>query len=89
MVEARAAALTSATLVWPASGDKAEAKVVDTLVKGGAVRRPNGLLVASAQVAEASAALTSASLGPVTVARPDFVFEVGCPPHEALKNQVL
>ena len=89
IVEARAAALTSATLVWPASGDKGEAKVVDALVNGGALRRPNGLLVDSAQVAQASAALTAAGLGPVTAARPDFVFEVRCPPYEALANQVL
>jgi ATP phosphoribosyltransferase len=89
IVEARAAALTSATLVWAASGDKAEAKVVDRLVKGGAIRRPNGLLVDSAHVAQASAALTAAGLGPVTAARPDFVFEVRCAPYEALANQVL
>jgi ATP phosphoribosyltransferase len=89
VVEARAAALTSATLIWPASGDAAEAKVVDALVKAGATRRPNGLLVESARVAEASAALTAAGLGPVTAARPDFVFEVGCPPLKALISHVI
>ena len=89
IVEARAAALTSATLIWPSSGDAAEAKVVDGLVKAGGTRRPNGLLVGAAQVAGASAALTAAGLGPVTVAKPDFVFDVGCPPFEALVNHVL
>jgi len=89
VVEARAAALTSATLVWPASGDRDEAKVVDALVARGALRRPNGLLVASSQAPEASAALTAAGLGPVTAAKPDFVFEVACPAFEALANQVL
>src|SRR6185369_7295721 len=76
IVEARAAALTSATLVWPASGNRDEAKVVDALVARGALRRPNGLLVASSQAPEAAAALTAAGLGPVTAAKPDFVFEV-------------
>jgi len=89
VVEARAAALTSATLVWPASGDRDEAKVVDALVARGALRRPNGLLVASSQAPEAAAALTAAGLGPVTAAKPDFVFEVACPAFEALANQVL
>jgi len=89
IVEARAAALTSATLIWPASGDAAEAKVVEALVKAGATRRPNGLLVDAGRVADASAALTAAGLGPVTAARPDFVFEVGCPALEVLAKQVL
>ncbi len=89
VVEARAAALTSATLIWPASGDAAEAQVVDGLIEAGATRRPHGLLVKAGQVAQASAALTRAGLGPVTAARPDFVFEVDCPGFAALKKQVL
>lgn len=89
VIEARAAALTSATLIWPASGDAVEAGVVDGLVKAGATRRPNGLLVSAGDVAQASAALTAARLGPVTAARPDFVFEIGCPAFQALEKQVL
>ncbi|HEY8573950.1 ATP phosphoribosyltransferase [Phenylobacterium sp.] len=89
VVEARAAALTSATLIWPAAGDAAEAEVVDALVAAGASRRPNGLLVGADGVADAAAALAGAGLGPVTAARPDFVFEVGCLPFEALVKQVL
>ena len=89
IVEARAAALTSATLVWPASGEAVEAKVVDALVAAGASRRPNGILVDAGRVAEASAALTAAGLGPITATRPDFVFEVTCPPLEALLTQVI
>ena len=89
MVEARAAALTSATLIWPASGDAAEAKVVDALVADGAVRRPHGLLIATARAADAAAALTAAGLGPVTVAQPDFVFDVDCAAITTLKDRVL
>ncbi|MDB5467021.1 MAG: hisG [Phenylobacterium sp.] len=88
-VEARASALKSATLVWPANGGAAEAQAVDRLVAAGASRRPNGLLVEAAQIADAAAALTLAGLGPVTAARPDFVYEVGCPPFEALVNSVI
>jgi ATP phosphoribosyltransferase len=88
IVEARSAALTSATLIWPAAGDRAEAAVVDGLVAGGATRRPNGLLVEVGQAAGAAAALTQAGLGPVTAARPDFVFEVACAPFESLRNRI-
>lgn len=88
-VEARASARTSATLIWPATGGPGETAVVDGLVASGASRRPNGLLVAAGRVAEAAAALTGAGLGPVTAARPDFVFDVKCEPYEQLAKQVL
>ena len=89
IVEARAAALRSATLAWPARGDEAEATVVEALLKSGASRRPNGLLVDSAAVADASLALTAAGLGPITASRPDFVFEVNCPPLDTLAAKVF
>lgn len=85
LVEARASALTSTTLVWPLTGDAAETAVVDRLVATGASRRPNGLLVEAGQAAGAAAALTAAGLGPVTAARPEFVFEVACAPFDALR----
>jgi len=89
VVEARAAALTSATLTWPLRADPAEAKVVDALVAAGASPRPNGLLIAAKAAAAAARALTAAGLGPVTVAQPDFVFDVECDAFAELKNQVL
>jgi ATP phosphoribosyltransferase len=88
-VEARAAALTSSTLIWPATGEAAEAKAVDALTAAGATRRPHGLMIETARAAEAAAALTAAGLGPVTVSQPDFVFEVDCPPFSALKHRVI
>jgi ATP phosphoribosyltransferase len=89
IVEGRTAALRSATLTWPAAGDAAEAAVVEGLVAAGATRRPHGLLVEVGQLAEASLTLAAAGLGPVTAARPDFVFEVVCPAAEALRERVL
>jgi len=88
-VEARAAALTRATLVWPAAGDAGEAKVVDGLVADGALRRPNGLMVETDRAAAAAATLTAAGLGPVTVSQPEFVFDVECPSFAELKYRVL
>jgi len=88
-VEARAAALNSATLVWPPSGDAPEAEAVERLVQAGASVRPHGLLIAADQASGAAAMLTAAGLGPVTVSRPDFVFEVVSAAFEALRNRVL
>jgi ATP phosphoribosyltransferase len=89
IVEARAAARASATLTWPATGAAEEQAVVERLAAAGASRRPHGLLVALGQLADASLALTAAGLGPVTAARPDFVFDVECPPFESLKARVV
>ena len=84
VVEARAVARSSATLVWPGGEGAAEAAVIAALAAAGATRRPNGLLIDADRAAAAAADLTAAGLGPVTVARPDFVFDVGCPPYERL-----
>jgi ATP phosphoribosyltransferase len=89
IVEARAAARASATLTWPSTGAKAEQAVVDRLTAEGASRRPNGLLVALDQLADASLALTAAGLGPVAASRPDFVFDVECLSYEALRSRVV
>ena len=89
IVEARAAALRSATLVWPVRGDAAEAAAVKALVAAGATERPNGLLIDATRIADASLELTAAGLGPVTAARPDFVFDVACAPFDGLKARLF
>ena len=88
IVEGRAAARARATLIWAQSASAAEARVVAKLVAEGAARRPNGLLVDAAHLAEAARRLTEAGLGPVTAARPDFVFDVDCAAFQALKARV-
>jgi ATP phosphoribosyltransferase len=86
ILEARATAHESATLVWPPGAD--DEPLIEALAAGGAVRRPNGLLVPVARIAEASAVLTAAGRGPVTASRPDFVFDTDCAPFQALKARV-
>lgn len=86
IVEARAAAHDSATLIWPA--DSRDEAVVERLMDIGAIRRPNGLLVPAAKIAQASVALTAAGIGPVTASRPDFVYESACAPLEMLKAKL-
>ena len=86
IVEARALAHESATLVWPAqAGDEA---LVADLVAQGCSPRPHGLLTPVDKVASAAARLTAAGRGPVTASRPDFVFETHCAPFEALRGRV-
>lgn len=75
VVEARARAKGVATLVWPAEQDKAADPVAQVFVKRGASRRANGLLVAEGDLFDATTALGEAGVGPVTAARPDYVFE--------------
>ena len=88
IVEARASALGSATLVWPQGDSQTEASVVAKLVASGASQRPNGVLVASQQVADSALSLTAAGLGPVTASKPDFVFGVECPAFDNLKTRL-
>lgn len=88
VVEARAAARASVTLVWPPDSNARGEAAVAALVAAGATRRPNGLLVEAGRAASASGALTAAGLGPVTAARPDFVFDVACPSYELLASRL-
>ena len=89
ILEARAAALRSATLAWTFRGDADETRVIETLIAAGGARRPNGLLVDSAMVADASLALAAAGLGPITALRPDFVFGVNCPAYNNLSARIF
>ena len=55
----------------------------------GATARVNGLLVSSHQLFDLAAALAESGVGPVTVTRPDYVFEADCPAADALAAKVL
>ena len=74
VVEAKGRARTLATLVWPAEQDAAGQAAVAPFV-GQAARRANGALLAAADLFDAAAALAAAGVEPVTVSRPDYVFE--------------
>lgn len=73
IVEARAAALKTASLVWPGGPD-------------GEVTRERLPLDA---VAAAAAELTASGAGPVSSYRSDFVFETVSPAFEALRARIL
>jgi ATP phosphoribosyltransferase len=88
ILEARANARKSSILSWPRTATADEAAVVDVLVAKGASRRPDGLLLDAGEASAAAAALTAAGLGPVTAARPDFVFAVNSPAFSALVARI-
>ena len=86
VIEARATAHDSATLVWPDS--EGDGDLIGDLVAAGATRRPNGVLAPVDRIAAISLLLTAKGRGPVTASRPDFVFETSCAPFEALAMRV-
>jgi ATP phosphoribosyltransferase len=88
VVEARARARRLATLVWPAEQDAAAQGPTEPFLARGASRRANGLLIDSADLIDAGQALSAARVGPVTAARPEFVFEPLCPAADNLERAV-
>lgn len=89
IVEARAAAQRSSVLAWPTRGDAEEAAIVTELVAAGAQPRPNGLLIDSATASDAALRLAAIGLEPVTVARPDYVFEASSPALDTLRARLF
>jgi len=84
VVEARARARSLAALRWPTEqNDAAEAAVRPYLAKG-ASQRADGVLVPMSDLFAVAAALADAKVGPVSVTRPDYVFEPACAPVDAL-----
>jgi len=88
ILEARARARRTATLTWPAEGDAAARQAVAGLIARGAKARPFGVLVAGADVFDAADALAAAGVGPVTVVKPDYVFEALSQPIEDLSKRL-
>ncbi len=89
IIEAKARARGLATVIWPAEHDKAAQRACARFISEGATMRVNGLLVSSHQVFDLSAVLAESDIGPVSVTRPDYVFEANCPAADALAAKVL
>jgi len=84
VVEARGRGLSLAALRWPAESEqKAEAATAAFLAKG-AARQAGGLLAPAKLLFEVTAALAEAGVEPVSVTRPDYVFEASSPVVESL-----
>lgn len=84
VVEARSRAGGLASLVWPADQDAAARTASESFLLGGAQRRANGSLAEQRELFAITEALGTAGIGPLTVSRPDYVFEPVSVAAEAL-----
>jgi len=78
VAEARAHARELAALHWPAEADAAAAGVLEPFLARGASKLADGVLSATSDLFDLAAALAEAGVGPVSVSRPDYVFETAC-----------
>jgi len=85
IVEARARARQLAILTWPADQDAAAEAATAVAVGRGASRRQSGVLVGTPDLFEAAEYLASAGVGPVSVSRPEYVFQADCPMIDQLQ----
>ena len=73
--EARARGRTIASLVWPAAQDRAARAAIAAFAQASDAERANGALIARGDLYAAMEALAGASVGPVSVTQPAYVFE--------------
>ncbi|MBI1405231.1 MAG: ATP phosphoribosyltransferase [Caulobacter sp.] len=84
MIEARARARRTLTLVWPAEQDVAARQATSGFADRGGQARTSGLLISRGELAACAAALEAAGVGPVTASAPEYVFSPDCPPWDDL-----
>ena len=78
VIEARARARQLAILTWPLEQDGAAEAATAEAVARGASRRQSGVLVATPDLFDTAESLAVAGVGPVSAARPDYVFHAEC-----------
>ncbi len=88
VVEARARARASSLLGWPAEHDAAAQMTTAQARAHGGHARPHGLLVPGGELFDVAEALAGAGVGPLTVGRPDYVFEAASAAADALAARV-
>jgi ATP phosphoribosyltransferase len=86
--KARADAHAAVILRWPEALDGAAGVVADAWAAKGGARLPCGLLAGAGSLLDIAAELASAGVGPVSVSRPDYVFDASCPEVDALAARV-
>ncbi len=89
LVEARARARATLTLVWPPEQDSVARAACAPFLARGSQPRASGLLVPRGDIAACSSALELAGVGPVTAAAPEYVFSPDCGPFDALSNRLV
>jgi ATP phosphoribosyltransferase len=85
ITDARARGKTTASLQWPADRDATAREALSAIAKTGTFAGP-GALVPRAHLFAAADALTAAGIGPLSVGRPDYVFDPACPAADRLEQ---
>jgi ATP phosphoribosyltransferase len=88
IVEGRGRAKGLSSLRWPAEFDGPAGRATKHLLEHGATRRSDGLLVPADAMFDAAEALADAGVGPVSVDRPDYVFEATSAVIETLASRL-
>jgi ATP phosphoribosyltransferase len=88
VVEARGRGRALAALRWPAEMEAKAEKATAPLLARGAARQSGGLLAPEKLVFETAAILAAAGVAPVSVTRPDYVFEANSPAVDALAERL-
>ena len=88
VTEARARAKALSSVRWPPEQAALARDAAAAFHTRGAQARADGLLVPQDALFDLAAALAQAGVGPLTVTRPDYVFETAVPAADALAQRV-
>ena len=83
---ARSRGLSTAVLAWPAGGDAAARTALANLCPDADTSPAHGAIIARPRLLDAAAALAAAGVGPVSVSRPEYLFEAGCAAADDLED---
>ncbi len=85
---ARARGRATASLQWPPAQDAAARAALEGILADQGPPAP-GALVPRSELFDAAAALATAGVGPVSVTRPDYVFDCGCAAADDLERALI
>jgi ATP phosphoribosyltransferase len=88
VIEGRAAGRRLCSLRWPVEQHDAASAAVAGWLTAAAPLRQDGMLVQESELFDVAGALAAAGVGPVTVTRPDYVFEARSLPVEQLRARL-
>jgi len=88
VVEARARALSTVLVSWPAEQEDAARAASEPFLARGATRRAQGLLARDSDLLDITHALAGAGVGPVSVVHPNFAFEKRSEAAEILRRRL-
>ncbi|HLK24470.1 MAG TPA: ATP phosphoribosyltransferase [Caulobacteraceae bacterium] len=88
VVEARARALATVLVSWPAEQENAARSATEPFLARGATRRAQGLLAGDADLLDVTDALAGAGVGPVSVVHPNFAFAPASDAAQALARRL-